>query len=60
MTSTHEPHDYRQPPPGTAAARDLVCRKCGQKRSVAGHSECPGTDRSVTIETHWDYDPMDG
>ena len=46
-----QPHDYRQPPPGTASSRDMVCSKCGAKRSVAGMTECPGVHRESVIET---------
>lgn len=56
---SHEPHDYRSPPPGQGSARDLICSKCGQRRSVAGHSECPGVDREVVTDNLHDYEPFE-
>ena len=50
-------------PPPAGQGRDAICKSCGVRRSVADAdpkgSACPGANRRVAVEVHWDYEPMD-
>ena len=54
-----KPHDFQPPPPAQASVRDLICTKCGARRSVAAETECSGRHPANIAETIHDYDPME-
>ena len=55
--SEHQQHDFAAPPPGQGSSLERICKRCGQRRSVALTTACPGTGRDATLETVYDYDP---
>ena len=55
--SEKQAHDFAAPPPGQGSSLERICKRCGQRRSVANSTPCPGTGRDATLETVYDYDP---
>ncbi len=53
------PHTWVRPPPG--AGPQLVCRKCGIRKTVAeanGEVECGGVDPDLAGAVKMEYDPL--
>ena len=55
--SEQQAHDFAAPPPGQGSSLERICKRCGQRRSVALTTPCPGTARDVVVDCVHDYDP---
>lgn len=52
---TSRPHIFGAPLPGQGS--DVICTKCGARKSVAPE-QCSGSSPAAITETVHDYDPI--